>query len=234
MEGPSILPPQQCNESALLWELSTAFRHAVLLEARPELYKTEYVETSLSDPNERDDDVGRLSERTSEAYRFSTYGVSRQQAQDEKLDGWIEELLLKGQEEESTSDDETQSTIQDDDQDDAAAALLENLLSSPPNSNETATVDENDDDSNQEVTEIESDIIAELSQIQTDSNGFFSRIQQRWSKAGKILRKDLVKTWRRVEGNLDDMFEEELDEEIASHIEEDGGCSICPPTTKLN
>ena len=90
MDGPSILPPRQNNESAFLWEVSTAFRHAVLLEARPDLYETEFVDTPISDDTVQDG--------YRDTYPLSPFGSPRR-SEDENLDDSIEEILLQDEEE---------------------------------------------------------------------------------------------------------------------------------------
>jgi hypothetical protein len=98
MEGPPILPPRQLNESAALWELSTAFRHTVLLANRPDLYDTFYTETSLAKGRTHEEEEYADATRTSDVYRLSSFGISSQDGTDEEigdeeLDRKIGELL---------------------------------------------------------------------------------------------------------------------------------------------
>ena len=184
MEGPLILPPQQFNESAFLWELSTAFRHAVMLEACPEIYETEYMETVLAEPNENEQ---------ADEYRLSTFGVSRQQMEKDKLDAYIEELLLEDEESGSSA------TRTDSDSD-----YLDNLLDAVTASKRKKTDKRDDEDLS--LIKIENEIANDLSNLKAESAGMLSK-----------LRQGLIRRWRRAVGDLDEMSDQDdNDDDIES------------------
>eukprot|EP00977_Amphora_coffeiformis_P026715 scaffold29273_cov144-Amphora_coffeaeformis.AAC.2 len=179
MDGPLILPPQQVNESAFLWELSTAFRHAVMLEARPEMYETDFVETVLADPNVNEQDEYDSSAKASDAYRMSTYGANLQQIEKDKLDAYIEELLL----DDGQSDGDTTRS-------DGDSYYLDGLLDAVTTSGKET---DRDNDENSSLIRLENEISEDLTNLKQESAGKLSRLGQ-----------GIIRIWRRVLGDLDE------------------------------
>lgn len=237
MDGPLILPPHRVNESAALWELSTAFRHAVMLEARPDMYETEAIDTILVKPTDSyEEDQGGAG--TLDVYRMSTFGAIPGLIENQRLDERIEEIILDDDSEEIDGEDAGKETQQ------AAEAVdpvhvekyVDQILVGDEGEeveNESNDIDNNEsdyaDNSLPDVTEVsskgeEEEVLLELKSdeiqdvaLKEGPSTLVQRTKQRFSQIGKLLRKDIVAWWRRFENDVDQMYDEEaLDEETAS------------------
>jgi hypothetical protein len=190
MEGPPILPPLQLNESATLWELSTAFRHTVLLSNRPDLYDTIYTETPLVKGRTDEDEEYTDATRTSDVYRFSSFGISPQDGYDEdlgdeELDRKIDELLEE--------------------------ARMMNLTST---NEEDRVADFEKQGTEEKVAHISASGKAPRIALVPR---LVSTISRRVSQTRTTIRKDMQRRWRLVEGDFDDTFDDEpLGAEVAS------------------
>jgi 1-phosphatidylinositol-4-phosphate 5-kinase len=125
MDGPLIQPSRQPEESAFLWELSYAFRHAVLLEARPDMYDTQFMETALSDS------VGEGSSTGGE-YHLSLYGQSLKHVESVRLDRWTEEVLLEEEEDQTGTNQPPYHSKNSPPRDVSALPLTQKRISSQP------------------------------------------------------------------------------------------------------